>query len=93
MVILDALVAPVVAYVPEGNIDPPESHMRFPGTIHLPEEYFKKLLEYASRSFKQHGFTDIVLIGDSGPNAPISPYIKRGFKKSDLIKNNQIKMS
>jgi len=64
----DALVAPIVAYVPEGGIDPPKSHMRFPGTIHLPEEYFKKLLEYASRSFKQHGFTDIVLIGDSGGN-------------------------
>ena len=29
----DALVAPVVAYVPEGDIDPPTSHMRFAGTI------------------------------------------------------------
>ncbi len=64
----DALVAPVVAYVPEGGIEPPRSHMRFPGTIHLSEEYFMKLLEYASKSFAKHGFTDIVLIGDSGPN-------------------------
>src|SRR5215510_1543390 len=29
----DALVAPVLAYVPEGRVDPPGGHMRFPGTI------------------------------------------------------------
>src|SRR5437764_13608369 len=34
----DTLVAPVVAFVPEGNIDPPSSHMKYPGTISLPEE-------------------------------------------------------
>ena len=27
------LVAPVMAYVPEGTIDPPSGHMRFAGTI------------------------------------------------------------
>ena len=32
----DALVAPVMAYVPEGNVDPPSGHMRFPGTITTP---------------------------------------------------------
>ena len=64
----DALIAPVITYVPQGGIDPPMSHMRFAGTIHLPEEYFIKLLEYAARSFKEHGFTDIVMLFDSGPN-------------------------
>jgi len=29
----NALVAPVLAYVPEGGIAPPTGHMRFPGTI------------------------------------------------------------
>lgn len=62
----DALVAPVVAYVPEGSIDPPAAHMRFPGTISVPEAAFETLLEYAARSFRQHGFRDIVLIGDHG---------------------------
>src|SRR3989442_1144717 len=28
-----ALIAPVVSYVPEGNISPPTGHMKFPGTI------------------------------------------------------------
>ena len=64
----DALVAPVVAYVPEGEIDPPTSHMRFAGTISIPQDVFAKVLEYAARSFKQHGFVDIALIGDSGAN-------------------------
>jgi len=50
-----ALVAPVIAYVPEGNLEPPTNHMRFPGTITLPEEPYRKLLEYAARSFKVNG--------------------------------------
>ena len=64
----NALVAPVVAYVPEGNVDPPTGHMRYAGTITTPQDVFVKVLEYAARSFKQHGFIDIVLIGDSGGN-------------------------
>jgi creatinine amidohydrolase len=62
------LVAPVMAYVPEGNIDPPSSHMWGPGTIPLPPEQFGKVVEFAARSMKAHGFLDIILIGDSGPN-------------------------
>lgn len=64
------LVAPVMAYVPEGELNPPTGHMRFPGTITLPDEYFRKVLEYAARSLKLHGFRDVVFIGDSGPNQP-----------------------
>jgi creatinine amidohydrolase len=64
----NALVAPVLAYVPEGNVDPPTGHMQYPGTITLPEEFFIKVAEYAVRSFRVNGFKDIVLIGDSGPN-------------------------
>jgi creatinine amidohydrolase/Fe(II)-dependent formamide hydrolase-like protein len=64
----NALVAPVVAYTPEGNIDPPSGHMRFAGTISIPEPVFAALLENIARSLKQHGFRDIVFIGDSGPN-------------------------
>ncbi len=60
------LVAPVVAYVPEGNTSPPTEHMRYAGTISISEAAFKGLVEGAARSFAQHGFTDIVFIGDSG---------------------------
>ena len=62
----NALVAPVLGYVPEGNISPPTAWMRFPGTITMPDETFEKVLEYAARSFKLHGFRDIVFLGDHG---------------------------
>jgi len=62
----DTLVAPVVAYVPEGAIAPPAGHMRFPGTISIPDSAFKSLLDATGRSLKQAGFTHIVLIGDHG---------------------------
>lgn len=64
----DALVAPVLAYVPEGDINPPSSHMRFAGTISIPQDVFVAVLEHTARSFVQHGFVDIVFIGDSGGN-------------------------
>jgi len=62
----NTLVAPVLAYVPEGRITPPAGHMRFAGTISVPDDAFKSLLEGAARSFRQTGFTDVVLIGDHG---------------------------
>lgn len=62
----NALVAPVIAYVPEGSVDPPSAHMRFPGTITVPDATFESVLEYAARSFKLHGFRDIVFLGDHG---------------------------
>ena len=60
------LVAPVIAYVPEGAVRPPTAHMRFPGTITIPDAAFESTLEYTARSFRQHGFRHIVLIGDHG---------------------------
>ena len=62
----NTLVAPVLAYVPEGSISPPAAHMRFAGTISISDETFRSLLDSAARSFAQHGFTDIVFIGDHG---------------------------
>lgn len=62
----NAIVAPVVAYVPEGRISPPTQHMRYPGTITIPEEVFERLLESAVRSLQQHGFRTVVLLGDHG---------------------------
>jgi creatinine amidohydrolase len=62
----DTLVAPVLAYVPEGNISPPTEHMRFPGTISIPESAFKATVAAAAQSFRQTGFHHIVLLGDHG---------------------------
>jgi len=64
----NALVAPIIPFVPEGNFDPPTGHMRYPGTISLRQETFRELLADISTSLKVHGFRNIVLIGDSGGN-------------------------
>jgi creatinine amidohydrolase len=64
----NALVAPIVAFVPEGNIEPPSGHMRFPGTITLSDDTYKRLLTDIASSLRVHAFTHIIFIGDSGGN-------------------------
>ena len=64
----DTLVAPIVAFVPEGNIDPPSGHMKYPGTISVSEDTFQRLLTDICASLQAHGFRRIILIGDSGGN-------------------------
>jgi creatinine amidohydrolase len=64
----NALVAPVMAYVPEGDIGRHEGHMAYPGSISVPPDVFDKVLAAAAESFAIHGFKLIVFLGDSGPN-------------------------
>ena len=68
----NALVAPVIAYVPEGDPDRPQGHLKYPGTITVPTGAFEQVLEYAAKSFKLAGFRDIVFLGDHG-----------GYQKAD----------
>ena len=62
----NALVAPVLAYVPEGGTNPPTGHARFPGTITIPESTFMEILVSTARGFRSQGFKDVVFIGDHG---------------------------
>ena len=71
------LVAPVMAYVPEGDINPASGHMTKAGTISIPPEVFHLLIEHTARSLNAHGFTDILLIGDSGPNQPVMEQVAK----------------
>ena len=65
----NTLIAPVVKFVPEGAIEPePRGHMQYPGTISLEPATFEALLTDICRSYKAHGFRDIILLGDSGGN-------------------------
>ncbi len=64
----DALVAPVMAYVPEGEIDPPSGHMAYAGTLSIPEPVFSAVLEHTALSLRAHGFTTIAFVGDSAGN-------------------------
>ena len=60
----DALCAPVMKYVPEGD---PEN-IRYPGTLSVRQETFRMMLADVANSLKSQGFTDVVFIGDSGGN-------------------------
>ena len=64
----DALCAPIIKLVPEGDISPPTGHMRYPGTLTVRQETFEAMLEDVGRSLDAHGFEYIVYIGDSGGN-------------------------
>lgn len=64
----NALCAPIVKLVPEGDHDPPTAAMRYPGTISLKEETFEAVLDDVASSLRAHGFQNIVFIGDSGGN-------------------------
>jgi creatinine amidohydrolase/Fe(II)-dependent formamide hydrolase-like protein len=56
------LVAPTIAYVPEGL------HKDYPGTIDIPEKLFRDLLIASGDSFANNGFKYIFFLGDSMGN-------------------------
>jgi creatinine amidohydrolase/Fe(II)-dependent formamide hydrolase-like protein len=64
----NALCAPIVKYVPEGEIETKSSHMASPGTISMREDTFRAVLTDAAESLQAHGFKNIIFIGDSGGN-------------------------
>lgn len=78
----NALCAPIVKFVPEGDIYPPTGSMLFPGTISLSEATYEALLIDIGSSLKQSGFTDVVFIGDSGGN-------QVGMNKAAAMLNQQ----
>lgn len=61
-----AIVAPVLAYVPEGGVEPPSQHMRWAGTLTISDAAFEAVLDGTARSLRRHGFHHVVLLGDHG---------------------------
>jgi creatinine amidohydrolase/Fe(II)-dependent formamide hydrolase-like protein len=51
----DALVVPVLAFVPQGRLAPPEGDLRFPGTLGVTEAAFAGMLEGIARSLRAAG--------------------------------------
>lgn len=69
----DALVAPIVTLEP-GR---PEGEFVAPGSVFLSRETYKAVLNDMALSLKSMGFTDIVLLGDSGGNqAPMKEVVE-----------------
>lgn len=63
----NALVAPTLQYVPEGDYTQPRFSEK-PGVISLPSPDYDMVLDAAARSLRVHGFNEILFIGDSGGN-------------------------
>lgn len=78
----NTLVAANVPFVPEGEIDPPSGHMKYPGTISVSQQTFIALLSDICASLRTHGFNQIILIGDSGGN-------QSGMKQTAALLNKQ----
>jgi creatinine amidohydrolase len=64
----NALCAPIIKLVPEGNIEPKSGHMTSPGTMTMREDTFRAVLTDAAESLQAHGFKNVIFIGDSGGN-------------------------
>jgi creatinine amidohydrolase len=62
----NALVAPVLAYVPEGSFDPPADNMALPGTIGVTEPTFAAILRDAAASLALAGMKLVCFLGDHG---------------------------
>ncbi len=88
VVLGNAVVAPVVAYVPEGSLAPPTGHMKYPGSITVPPDVYRKVIESAARSLKLAGFRDIVILGDSGDyqrdNATVAGALNREWASTPV---------
>jgi creatinine amidohydrolase/Fe(II)-dependent formamide hydrolase-like protein len=70
----NALCAPIIHFVPQGDIDPPSGMLRYPGSIGVSEATYRALLTDVANSFRVTGFEHVVFIGDSGGN-------QRGMKE------------
>ncbi len=71
----NALIAPIMAYVPEGDIHPPTGHMRFAGTLSLRPETFAAVLEDTAASLKEHGFKLICFVGEHGGSQAVQAQV------------------
>lgn len=67
----DTLVAPVVSYVPQGDIERRAGNLAFPGTFGITEAAFDAVLDGIARSLRNSGFRTIIFIGDNGANQPV----------------------
>jgi creatinine amidohydrolase len=77
------LVTPVIPFVPEGDYDPPQGHLRFPGTIGVSEQAFAEVLDGIARSLKAGGFKTICFIADHGgsvkPQAEVAARLSKAW--------------
>lgn len=80
----NTLIAPVIDFVPEGNIESREGHMAYAGTISMPNKVFVDVVEYTIRSLSKHGFKQFFIIGDSGSTQIMQEQVAKSLQRDDL---------
>jgi creatinine amidohydrolase len=82
------LVTPVIPFVPEGDYDPPQGHLRFPGTIGVSEQAFAGMLDGIARSLKAGGLKTICFIADHGgslkPQAEVAARLSKEWAQQRI---------
>jgi len=77
----NALVSPIISFVPEGGFDPKSGNMIFPGTIGISDYAYMAMLDGIIRSLRLAGFKNICLIADHGGSLEIHRIIAEKFNK------------
>ncbi|HZT50778.1 MAG TPA: creatininase family protein, partial [Stellaceae bacterium] len=77
----NALIAPVLPYVPEGGFDPPTGNMALPGTLGLSEAAFAAVLRDIARSLSLAGFTLICFLGDHGQSQGVQQSVAEALTR------------
>ncbi len=80
----NTIVTPVMAYVPEGDINPPTAHMRYTGTLTIPPQVFEGLLQATVQSLAQQGFRRVILLGDHGGYQTLIQNIARRLNQGPM---------
>jgi creatinine amidohydrolase/Fe(II)-dependent formamide hydrolase-like protein len=62
----DALVYPILPFAPTGNVALRTGHMRFPGSVSVPDDTFADIARDVAESAIAAGFRTVVLMGDHG---------------------------
>ena len=78
----NALVAPVLPYVPEGGFDPPSGNLALPGTLGLSEQTFAAVLRDVARSLALAGFRLVCFLGDHGQSQPVQRSVANALTRA-----------
>ena len=78
----NALVAPVLPYVPEGSFDPPDDHMAFPGSLGLSNHAFEVALRDIATSLALAGFRLICFLGNHGESQAVQSKVAQTLSRA-----------
>jgi creatinine amidohydrolase len=74
------LIAPVVSYVPEGDVGPPATgNLPWDGTMGVPDIVLEQVLYWAAVNLRRQGFKYIFFVGDHGPSQKAQDEVAQGL--------------